>query len=174
MSNNINNNDAESIVEKSVDDYIYFIGESGNFCPRGMLINVSKMTNNLKECLDKLFAASIEISPKYYEYTKKPYIKISNNAWKQDENLPETDLIVNALIHYANDSPLNRHFDGIQETDEPTGFPPLYVNGWYDHAFLDVYRYYCYKKIDDPYPTEYNGIKINIIKKIYVIEPALS
>ena len=32
-----------------------------------------------------------------------------------------------------------------------------------EHTFLDVYRCYCYKKIDDPYPTEYNGIKINWI-----------
>lgn len=156
-----------------IDDYIYFIAECNNFCPRGILINMSKMTQNLQECLDKLFNASIKISDKYYEYTKKPLIKISNNCWRQPADMPETDKIVNCLMAYSDSSPINRHFDNVKETDKPSGIAPLYINGWYDYALLDAYRYFAYQKIDDPYPTEYNGIKINIVKKIYVIEPEL-
>ena len=156
-----------------IDDYIYFVAEYGNFCPRGILINMSKTTPNLLECSHNLFNSSIKISDKYFEYTKNPLIKIKENMWRQADDMPETDEIVNCLITYSDSSPINRYFDNVKETDEPAGIPPLYVNGWYDYALLDAYRYFANKKIDDPYPTEYNGIKINIVKKIFVIEPEL-
>jgi hypothetical protein len=44
------------------------------------------------------------------------------------------------------------------------------------HAFLDVYRYYSYKKINDPYPTEYykNIFKGSYNRKIKYIKKTSS
>ena len=153
----------DQIVEQTNPDdtYIYFVAECANFCPRAMLINTKTITPNLQEALDVLFNSSIEIKPNYYTYTKMPMIQTSKYIWKQQPNLCQCDKIANILSMYSEYHPGRCNFEGALITDKNCGIDPVYTNGWYDSAILDILR----SRIDIS--------KYKIVKTIYIIEPEL-
>lgn len=65
-----------------------------------------------------------------------PMIKVSDRCWSSDPNPTEAEQIVNALISYSDDLPVHSWMDHHTIDYSPEGFPPLFINRWYDDSTL--------------------------------------
>lgn len=148
-------------------DCVYIVVESGNFCPRSLLIPVGVIENNtnLRESLDILLKACEETGPAFFLYKKMPYINTGRNVWKSDPNPTEAEKITKCLEYYGDDTPSKwRLFDACT-SDTESGFPPLYVNGWFKDVDIDVYRRFRMHVL------KFGDKDAKIVKTIYAKEP---
>lgn len=137
-------------------DCVYIVLESGNFCPRSLLIPVSIIAEyeNLRVSIEKLLKECVEVKPDFFVYTRN-----SGEITKCDPS--ETDRIASCLEFYGDDTPSKWRLLDDDNDQGNTGFPPLFVNGWLKLVWVDVYRKYRYN-------IDTSEIKAKVVKTILV------
>ena len=131
---------------------MYIVIESRGLCPRSLVIplDIIAKHENLRTSIDTLIKSCQETEPGFFVYTKMP-----------NPNPTEAESIVKCLEYYGDDTPSKWWLFDSCDSDDNTGLPPLYVNGWFKYVDIDIYRV-CGMQV-----TEIGGGKaVKIVKTI--------